>query len=136
MEPSPQEHHSIRGIAGTFPTSRRRLLAVLGATGAATIAAPSGPAPAVALSPLAAPRPTPAPVVVNVKELGARGDGVTDDTAAVQAAIDQGGVTWFPPGDYSCRTLTMRKATRLSGAKGGRTRTRTARMPPTTPSGA
>lgn len=132
MTPAPQHQHSIPGIAGSLRTSRRRLLAVLGATGAATLAAPLGgnaraagtrraadPTSAVAPSPLAAPRATPAPVVVNVKDLGARGDGVVDDTAAVQAAIDQGGVTWFPPGDYSCRTLTMRKATRLAGVNSG-----------------
>lgn len=40
----------------------------------------------------------------NVKDFGAKGDGSTDDTAAVQAAVDassgNGGVIWFPPGDY------------------------------------
>jgi len=56
---------------------------------------------------------------VDVRDLGARGDGWSDDTDAVQAAIDAGGVIYFPPGDYSCRTLTMRAATRLSGANSG-----------------
>ena len=42
---------------------------------------------------------------VSVKDFGARGDGVTDDTAAIQAAIDyiasiRGGTVFFPPGDY------------------------------------
>ncbi len=43
---------------------------------------------------------------VNVREgFGARGDGTTDDTAAIQAAIDSvaatgGGVIWFPRGVY------------------------------------
>lgn len=43
--------------------------------------------------------------VLNVKAFGAKGDGVTDDTAAVQAAINaanaaNGGVIYFPSGIY------------------------------------
>lgn len=54
-----------------------------------------------------------------VRDHGAVGDGVTDDTEAVQAAIDSGGVTVFPPGTYSCQTLTMRRGSRLVGANSG-----------------
>jgi hypothetical protein len=43
-------------------------------------------------------------VEVSVRDAGAQGDGTTDDTAAVQAAIDQaaarGGVVRIPDGDY------------------------------------
>ena len=48
----------------------------------------------------------------DVKRFGARGDGKTDDTAAIQKAIDaaaevSGGV-WFPPGVYPSAKLTLR----------------------------
>lgn len=40
--------------------------------------------------------------VVNVKMFGAVGDGVTDDTAAIQAGIDAGFDLLFPRGTYRC----------------------------------
>ena len=82
---------------------RRRLLvsaaALVGGAGAsAVLPAAAGAAPAA-----------PAPGggrggVVDVTEHGAVGDGVTIDTAAIQAAVDdaaaRGGVVHFPPGHY------------------------------------
>ena len=44
----------------------------------------------------------------NVKNFGAVGNGVADDTAAVQAAIDVGGMVCFPPGTYRCGTLYLK----------------------------
>src|SRR5689334_21849166 len=48
--------------------------------------------------------------VFNVKNYGAKGDGVADDAAAIAAAIaavpSQGGIVYFPPGEIgraSCR---------------------------------
>lgn len=41
--------------------------------------------------------------IYNVKGFGAKGDGVTDDTAAIQAAINatsKGGIVFLPPGTY------------------------------------
>lgn len=41
--------------------------------------------------------------IVSVKDFGAQGDGVTDDTAAIQAAVTsmaEGGILYFPPGKY------------------------------------
>lgn len=54
---------------------------------------------------------------VSVKDFGAKGDGTTDDTAAIQAAIDagkpyststaNGRVIYFPPGRYKVTTLDL-----------------------------
>jgi hypothetical protein len=50
---------------------------------------------------------------VSVKDFGAVGDGVADDTAAIQAAIDaagSGGSLYFPSGEYYCASqLTVNK---------------------------
>ena len=51
---------------------------------------------------------------INVKDLGAKGDGKTDDTAALQRALDSvndGSVLYLPPGDYIItKELRLRKA--------------------------
>ena len=44
----------------------------------------------------------------DVKEFGAVGDGVTKDTQAIQAALDAGGLVFFPPGTYLSGTLHLR----------------------------
>jgi len=51
------------------------------------------------------------PARLSVRAYGARGDGKTSDTAAIQAAIDAaapGGLVFFPPGDYRSGTLRLR----------------------------
>ena len=54
---------------------------------------------------------------ISVKDFGAVGDGVTDDTVAIQAAIDYaktldgGGEVYLPAGDYSVSSLDMSNAT-------------------------
>lgn len=47
--------------------------------------------------------------IINVKNApyGAIGDGVTDDTAAIQAALDVGGAVFIPPGTYMVRDLDI-----------------------------
>src|SRR5665647_1791440 len=53
---------------------------------------------------------------VNIKELGAKGDGTTDDTKAFQDAIDKYTVIYVPQGWYHfTRTVKMRPGTKLIG---------------------
>jgi len=56
--------------------------------------------------------------VINVKSYGATGDGVTDDTTAIQAALDSGGKDIFlPEGTYKITaTLTVPKDVNIKGA--------------------
>jgi polygalacturonase len=54
----------------------------------------------------------------NVRTLGAKGDGRTDDTAAIQAALDAcgkagGGTVTLPPGSYYSKPLTIQTKTTL-----------------------
>jgi hypothetical protein len=47
---------------------------------------------------------------VNVSALGAKGDGVTDDTVVLQKAIDENRVLYFPSGHYVVRDTLRLKA--------------------------
>jgi hypothetical protein len=58
--------------------------------------------------------------VANVKDFGAKGDGVTNDTAAIQAALNAvpaaGGTVFFPPGTYLVsQSIAVQSNTRLDG---------------------
>jgi parallel beta-helix repeat protein len=53
---------------------------------------------------------------VSVKDFGATGDGVTDDTTTIQAAIDSGATDiYFPEGTYIITALTVTSGIRLYG---------------------
>jgi hypothetical protein len=58
--------------------------------------------------------------IVSVKDFGAVGDGVTNDTAAIQAAEDacaaSGQALWFPAGTYRCNTGITKKSVNWFGA--------------------
>jgi hypothetical protein len=55
---------------------------------------------------------------VSVKDFGATGDGVTDDTAAIQAAIDAtGGGLFFPEGTYAVTPVSGQNYCLLIDAK-------------------
>jgi len=52
----------------------------------------------------------------NVKDFGATGDGVTDDSAAIQAALDLKGQVYIPAGTYIINTtLRIKSNTKLYG---------------------
>lgn len=54
--------------------------------------------------------------MLDVKDFGATGDGVTDDTEAIQEALDAAnGVVTFPPGAYLVTTVTIPTRTALFG---------------------
>ena len=54
----------------------------------------------------------------NVRDFGAVGDGITKDTAAIQKAIDAGGMVFFPPGVYISGTLYLKSNGGLELAPG------------------
>lgn len=44
--------------------------------------------------------------IANVKDYGAKGNGIADDTAAISAAISAGKSAYFPAGTYNVTTVT------------------------------
>jgi polygalacturonase len=55
--------------------------------------------------------------IVNVREFGARGDGVADDTAAIQSAINAataGGTIYFPAGIFNVSNIVVKNRQGLS----------------------
>lgn len=58
------------------------------------------------------------PAMRNVRDYGAAGDGKTLDTAAIQRAIDDGGIVHFPAGTYLSGTLYLKSNGGLDLAPG------------------
>src|SRR5215469_1684230 len=63
------------------------------------------------------------PSAINVLSFGAKGDDKTDDTKAIQAAIDQGyktgAVVFFPAASYRVSQLVLRQGSVLNGVSSG-----------------
>lgn len=55
---------------------------------------------------------------VNVRQFGAKGDGTTDDTTAIQHAINAYNQVAIPPGEYIFTTLTLKSNLKLIGMGG------------------
>lgn len=58
--------------------------------------------------------------IVNVKNLGATGNGITDDTMAIQTALNQvksagGGIVYVPEGNYMIKTTNAKTHDELQG---------------------
>src|SRR6185503_6204777 len=120
----PAERHSL---------SRREWLervsgpALVASVGFGVLATPSAGAQTPAADPpgVASDRKLLGARVYNVREFGAKGDGTTLDTAAVQAAIDacnrdQGGTVLVPAGDFVIGTLELKSNVTLHLATKGR----------------
>lgn len=54
----------------------------------------------------------------NVRDFGAKGDGISKDTPAIQRALDAGGMAYFPPGTYLSGSLYLRSHGGLDLAPG------------------
>jgi hypothetical protein len=113
----------------SIPLSRRQWLERVSVPALATVAVGAAVARAADPMPVAAVTNSDPLLrgarIYNVREFGAKGDGKTVDTAAVQAAIDachrdQGGVVLVPAGDFVVGTLTLRSNLTLRLAAQGR----------------
>jgi hypothetical protein len=52
---------------------------------------------------------------VSVKDFGAKGDGTTNDTAAIQAALNASTIVYFPQGTYLTGALTLSQNQKIYG---------------------
>lgn len=53
---------------------------------------------------------------VNVKDFGAKGDGITDDTQAIQSALDTGKTVFIPEGTYLVSELSLNNRANIIGS--------------------
>jgi polygalacturonase len=105
--------------------ARRRFLELSSSVAALGMvrAAEPGQATRRAAGKTAAPAPGRHALNFNVRDFGAKGNGTTKDTAAIQQAIDRcwvlgGGEVHVPPGDYLTGAIALRSNTLLRLEKG------------------
>lgn len=114
MRPEPPGERSARAAV-----PRRRAIAATGALLAATGVGGIG------ATAYGSGRTTPADRDYDVRDFGAVGDGVTDDTHSLQRALDAaratGGIVFLPPGSYLTRRLTLYSRVHLRGSGGDAT---------------
>ena len=107
-----------------IPLSRRQWLGqVSGPVLAASLG--SGVLAASASAATSTPEPLAGVRIHNIRDHGAKGDGTTLDTAAIQAAIDachaaRGGIVLVPAGDFLSGTLELKSFVTLHLAAGAR----------------
>lgn len=56
--------------------------------------------------------------MINIKDFGSTGNGITDDTAYIQKAFDQGGEIYIPEGDYRITKTLLVKSNTTINAQG------------------
>jgi hypothetical protein len=95
--------------------SRAEFFRLSGSTAAISVAGGLlTPSPAAAANQMVDPNDA------NVKSFGAVGDGLTDDTAAIQAAVNASFGVYIPAGIYKCTaTISLRSGSRLVGEASG-----------------
>lgn len=103
----------------------RMAIPALTLAGAGLAGLPAAAAPATVHPPDRPDMPLPATKLYDVRAYGAKGDGQTLNTAAIQAAIDacsqeQGGTVLIPAGDFLCGTIEIKSGVTLHIATNGR----------------
>ncbi|WP_432662636.1 glycosyl hydrolase family 28-related protein [Wukongibacter baidiensis] len=59
--------------------------------------------------------------IIDVKAFGAKGDGITDDTKAIEKAIEaapEGSIIVIPPGEYKCNITILKSNITIAGERG------------------